>query len=156
MGDFPVPSRTTPSWIKKESYTQYCQIIIKINCNIKTKHRDFLNVIYKTIKINNKKKNLIRHCPPSTCTCLFRDGYNKWRDAKKPTTILAELCRKNGLQCPEYRTNEVKVLNKIFKIPPDAVPEGRATQRSRIFILVLCISDVSISNSHFGKCCLQL
>lgn len=55
---------------------------------------------------------------------LRRDGYNKWRDAKKPTTILAELCRRNGIQTPEYRTTEVKVLNKIFKIPPDAVPEG--------------------------------
>ncbi|XP_023143218.3 fer-1-like protein 4 isoform X3 [Amphiprion ocellaris] len=51
------------------------------------------------------------------------DGYNMWRDAKKPSTILAELCRKNGIPSPEYRLHEVKVLNKIFKIPPDAVPE---------------------------------
>uniref|UniRef100_H3CIC0 Fer-1 like family member 4 n=1 Tax=Tetraodon nigroviridis TaxID=99883 RepID=H3CIC0_TETNG len=51
------------------------------------------------------------------------DGYNKWRDAKKPTTILAELCRSNDVEPPEYRPSEVKVLNKIFKIPPDAVPE---------------------------------
>lgn len=56
---------------------------------------------------------------------LSRDGYNKWRDAKKPTTILAELCRSNGVEPPEYRPSEVKVLNKIFKIPPDAVPEGK-------------------------------
>lgn len=56
---------------------------------------------------------------------LSRDGYNKWRDAKKPTTILAELCRSNGIEPPEYRPSEVKVLNKIFKIPPDAVPEGK-------------------------------
>lgn len=47
-----------------------------------------------------------------------------WRDAKKPSTILAELCRKHGILPPEYRTSEVKILNKIFKIPPDAVPEG--------------------------------
>ncbi|KAI3369771.1 hypothetical protein L3Q82_024597 [Scortum barcoo] len=52
------------------------------------------------------------------------DGYNRWRDAKKPSTILAELCRKNGIPSPEFRTSEVKVLNKIFKIPPDAVPEA--------------------------------
>uniref|UniRef100_A0A8D3BNE6 Fer-1 like family member 4 n=1 Tax=Scophthalmus maximus TaxID=52904 RepID=A0A8D3BNE6_SCOMX len=52
------------------------------------------------------------------------DGYNMWRDAKKPTTILAELCRENSIPSPEYRATEVKVLNKIFKIPPDAVPEG--------------------------------
>lgn len=51
------------------------------------------------------------------------DGYNLWRDAKKPSTILTELCRKNNIPDPEFRTNEVKVLNKIFKIPPDAVPE---------------------------------
>lgn len=78
------------------------------------------------------------------CSCSGRDGYNKWRDAKKPTTILAELCRTNGIQSPEYRTNEVKVLNKIFKIPPDAVPEGtdmptdrrtdRQSQGSRISV----------------------
>lgn len=67
-------------------------------------------------------------CSPSICACLCRDGYNKWRDAKKPTTILAELCRTNGIQSPEYRMNEVKVLNKIFKIPPDAVPEGTDRQ----------------------------
>ncbi|XP_076863627.1 fer-1-like protein 4 [Brachyhypopomus gauderio] len=52
-----------------------------------------------------------------------KDGYNKWRDAKKPSTILAELCRKNGIPAPEYREMEVKVLNKIFKIPEDAFPE---------------------------------
>ncbi|KAG8007550.1 Fer-1-like protein 4, partial [Nibea albiflora] len=52
------------------------------------------------------------------------NGYNMWRDSKKPSTILAELCRKNGIMSPEYRTSEVKVLNKIFKIPPDAIPEA--------------------------------
>uniref|UniRef100_A0A665XCY1 Fer-1 like family member 4 n=1 Tax=Echeneis naucrates TaxID=173247 RepID=A0A665XCY1_ECHNA len=51
------------------------------------------------------------------------DGYNMWRDAKKPSAILAELCRKNGIPSPEYRTSEVKVLNKIFKIPPEAEAE---------------------------------
>uniref|UniRef100_A0A8C9VVM1 Fer-1-like protein 4 n=1 Tax=Scleropages formosus TaxID=113540 RepID=A0A8C9VVM1_SCLFO len=48
-----------------------------------------------------------------------KDGYNQWRDAKKPSAILAELCRKNGIPSPEYREAEVKVLNKIFKIPSD-------------------------------------
>ncbi|KAM4587956.1 fer-1-like protein 4 [Odontesthes bonariensis] len=59
------------------------------------------------------------------------DGYNQWRDAKKPSTILAELCRKNCIPSPEYRTSEVKVLNKIFKIPPDAVPEGLQKKNQR-------------------------
>ncbi|XP_029006107.1 fer-1-like protein 4 [Betta splendens] len=59
------------------------------------------------------------------------DGYNKWRDAKKPSAILAELCRKNGISSPEYRTSEVKVLNRIFKIPPEAVPEGLLKKNQR-------------------------
>uniref|UniRef100_A0A3B4VIG5 Fer-1-like protein 4 n=1 Tax=Seriola dumerili TaxID=41447 RepID=A0A3B4VIG5_SERDU len=59
------------------------------------------------------------------------DGYNMWRDAKKPSAILAELCRKNGIPSPEYRTSEVKVLNKIFKIPPEAVPEGLLKKNQR-------------------------
>uniref|UniRef100_A0A8D3CW72 Fer-1 like family member 4 n=1 Tax=Scophthalmus maximus TaxID=52904 RepID=A0A8D3CW72_SCOMX len=58
------------------------------------------------------------------------DGYNMWRDAKKPTTILAELCRENSIPSPEYRATEVKVLNKIFKIPPDAVPEGPSPEEN--------------------------
>jgi len=57
-------------------------------------------------------------------SCDFRDGYNKWRDAKKPTAILLELCRKNGIPSPEYRESEIKVLNMIFKIPNEAFPEG--------------------------------
>uniref|UniRef100_A0A8C1D0P5 Fer-1 like family member 4 n=1 Tax=Cyprinus carpio carpio TaxID=630221 RepID=A0A8C1D0P5_CYPCA len=52
-----------------------------------------------------------------------KDGYNKWRDAKKPTAILLELCRKNGIPPPEYRESEIKVLNKIFKVPNEAFPE---------------------------------
>uniref|UniRef100_A0A672T2U3 Fer-1-like protein 4 n=1 Tax=Sinocyclocheilus grahami TaxID=75366 RepID=A0A672T2U3_SINGR len=52
-----------------------------------------------------------------------KDGYNKWRDAKKPTAILLELCRKNGIPSPEYRESEIKVLNKIFKVPNEAFPE---------------------------------
>ncbi|XP_067442564.1 fer-1-like protein 4 [Thunnus thynnus] len=59
------------------------------------------------------------------------DGYNMWRDVKKPSAILAELCKKNGISSPEYRTSEVKVLNKIFKIPPDAVPEELMKKNQR-------------------------
>ncbi|XP_033829845.1 fer-1-like protein 4 [Periophthalmus magnuspinnatus] len=56
------------------------------------------------------------------------EGYNMWRDAKKPSTILTELCQKHIIPDPEFRTNEVKVLNKIFKIPPDAIPEALLKQ----------------------------
>ncbi|CAL8360491.1 unnamed protein product [Lota lota] len=59
------------------------------------------------------------------------DGYNKWRDAKNPSTILADLCRSSGISAPEYRPSEVKVLNKIFKIPPDAVPEELLKKNQR-------------------------
>ncbi|XP_066558256.1 fer-1-like protein 4 [Amia ocellicauda] len=52
-----------------------------------------------------------------------KEGYNQWHDAKKPTAILADLCRKNGIPSPEYREAEVKVLNKIFKVPNEAFPE---------------------------------
>nr|XP_009914815.1 PREDICTED: fer-1-like protein 4 isoform X6 [Haliaeetus albicilla] len=52
------------------------------------------------------------------------NGYNMWRDAFKPTQILDSLCKKNLLPAAEYRWEEVKVNNKIFKVPPEAFPEG--------------------------------
>uniref|UniRef100_A0A8C5CLV0 C2 domain-containing protein n=1 Tax=Gadus morhua TaxID=8049 RepID=A0A8C5CLV0_GADMO len=51
------------------------------------------------------------------------DGYNKWRDSKNPSSVLAGLCRSSGIDPPEFRPLEVKVLNKIFKIPPDEEAE---------------------------------
>ncbi|XP_008945990.1 PREDICTED: fer-1-like protein 4, partial [Merops nubicus] len=51
------------------------------------------------------------------------NGYNMWRDAFKPTQILDSLCKKNSLPAAEYRQEEVKVDNKIFKVPPEAFPE---------------------------------
>lgn len=53
-----------------------------------------------------------------------RTGYNAWRDAFKPTQILDSLCKKSSLPAAEYRREEVKVDNKIFKVPPEAFPEG--------------------------------
>lgn len=47
-----------------------------------------------------------------------------WRDAFKPTHILDSLCKKSALPSAEYRREEIKVNNKIFKIPPEAFPEG--------------------------------
>uniref|UniRef100_A0A8C8AJK5 C2 domain-containing protein n=1 Tax=Otus sunia TaxID=257818 RepID=A0A8C8AJK5_9STRI len=52
------------------------------------------------------------------------NGYNMWRDAFKPTQVLDSLCKKNSLPAAEYRREEVKVDNKIFKVPPEAFPEG--------------------------------
>ncbi|XP_061731426.1 fer-1-like protein 4 isoform X1 [Nerophis ophidion] len=60
-----------------------------------------------------------------------KNGYNMWRDAKKPSVILSELCKTNGIPSPEYRPNEVKVLNKVFKIPADAIPEDLLKKNQR-------------------------
>ncbi|KAM9296863.1 fer-1-like protein 4 [Gastrophryne carolinensis] len=51
------------------------------------------------------------------------EGYNEWRDAFKPSQILSSLCKKHDLPAPEYRREEVKVNNKLFKIPNEAFPE---------------------------------
>lgn len=76
----------------------------------------FFDFIFKYSPYQIKLLNLL--------SCDGRDGYNQWRDAKKPGTLLAELCRKNGIPSPEYRELAVKVLNKIFKIPNEDFPEG--------------------------------
>uniref|UniRef100_A0A8C0FQW1 C2 domain-containing protein n=1 Tax=Bubo bubo TaxID=30461 RepID=A0A8C0FQW1_BUBBB len=54
---------------------------------------------------------------------VSQNGYNMWRDAFKPTQVLDSLCKKNSLPAAEYRWEEVKVDNKIFKVPPEAFPE---------------------------------
>ncbi|NXP15681.1 FR1L4 protein, partial [Thinocorus orbignyianus] len=54
-----------------------------------------------------------------------------WRDAFKPTQILDSLCKKNSLPAAEYRQEEVKVDNKIFKVPPEAFPEGASVRNQR-------------------------
>ncbi|XP_060692588.1 fer-1-like protein 4 [Hemiscyllium ocellatum] len=51
-------------------------------------------------------------------------GYNAWRDCLKPSQILTKLCKDLQLSEPEYRIGEVKVNNKIFKIPSDSQPMG--------------------------------
>ncbi|XP_073539819.1 fer-1-like protein 4 [Phyllobates terribilis] len=51
------------------------------------------------------------------------EGYNEWRDAFKPSQILSSLCKKHSLPAPEYRREEIKVNNKIFKVPNEAFPE---------------------------------
>ncbi|XP_054254903.1 fer-1-like protein 4 [Indicator indicator] len=59
------------------------------------------------------------------------NGYNMWRDAFKPTQILDSLCKKNSLPAAEYRWEEVKVDNKIFKVPPEAFPEEASVRNRR-------------------------
>ncbi|XP_033042129.1 fer-1-like protein 4 isoform X2 [Trachypithecus francoisi] len=52
------------------------------------------------------------------------DGYNAWRDAFRPSQILAGLCQRCGLPAPEYRAGAVKVGTKVFLTPPDTLPPG--------------------------------
>ncbi|XP_075624908.1 fer-1-like protein 4 isoform X2 [Balearica regulorum gibbericeps] len=59
------------------------------------------------------------------------NGYNMWRDAFKPTRILDSLCKKNSLPAAEYRQEDVKVDNKIFKVPPEAFPEETSVRNKR-------------------------
>ncbi|KAM6163837.1 fer-1-like protein 4 [Rhynchocyon petersi] len=50
------------------------------------------------------------------------DGYNAWRDAFRPSQILAGLCQRCGLPAPEYRAGAVKVGSKVFLTPPETLP----------------------------------
>ncbi|XP_019065455.1 fer-1-like protein 4 [Fukomys damarensis] len=52
------------------------------------------------------------------------DGYNAWRDAFRPSQILAGLCQRCGLPVPEYRAGAVKVGSKVFPTPPETLPTG--------------------------------
>ncbi|EDL85878.1 fer-1-like 4 (C. elegans) (predicted), isoform CRA_a [Rattus norvegicus] len=54
------------------------------------------------------------------------DGYNAWRDAFRPSQILAGLCQRCGLPIPEYRAGAVKVGSRVFLTPSEALPpDGR-------------------------------
>uniref|UniRef100_A0A8C3DYU5 Uncharacterized protein n=1 Tax=Corvus moneduloides TaxID=1196302 RepID=A0A8C3DYU5_CORMO len=63
------------------------------------------------------------------------NGYNTWRDAFKPTQILDSLCKKNSIPAAEYRWEEIKVDNKIFKVPPEAFPEGTEAPAAALYVL---------------------
>ncbi|XP_055458302.1 fer-1-like protein 4 [Psammomys obesus] len=53
-------------------------------------------------------------------------GYNAWRDAFRPSQILAGLCQRRGLPVPEYRVGAVKVGSRVFLTPTEALPsDGR-------------------------------
>nr|XP_012610306.1 fer-1-like protein 4 [Microcebus murinus] len=57
------------------------------------------------------------------------DGYNAWRDAFRPSQILAGLCQRRGLPAPEYRAEAVKVGSKVFPTPPETLPPGRGASK---------------------------
>ncbi|GBP13671.1 Otoferlin [Eumeta japonica] len=49
----------------------------------------------------------------------LRQGYNRWRDAMKPTQILAKLCKDGKLEPPIYELGRVKIGRTIFNMPMD-------------------------------------
>ncbi|KAM5305508.1 LOW QUALITY PROTEIN: fer-1-like protein 4 [Glossophaga mutica] len=51
------------------------------------------------------------------------DGYNAWRDAFRPSQILAGLCQRCGLPAPAY-AGAVNVGSKVFLTPPDTLLPG--------------------------------
>ncbi|XP_077026342.1 fer-1-like protein 4 isoform X2 [Tamandua tetradactyla] len=58
------------------------------------------------------------------------DGYNAWRDAFRPSQILAGLCQRHGLPAPEYRAGAIKVGSKVFLTSPEALPPGRGNTKA--------------------------
>ncbi|CAF5017184.1 unnamed protein product, partial [Rotaria sp. Silwood1] len=65
-------------------------------------------------------------CHRATCGLPKRydsAGYNTWRDTKKPTIILTELCRTTNINVPVYTADfrSVTVGDKIFECDPACV-----------------------------------
>lgn len=52
---------------------------------------------------------------------FFRQGYNKWRDAMKPTQILAKLCKDAKIETPIYSENSVKIGRQTFTLPVETI-----------------------------------
>lgn len=52
-------------------------------------------------------------------TYTLRDGYNRWRDAMKPTQILAKLCKDIKIDPPVYEYGRVRVGRTIFNMSMD-------------------------------------
>ncbi|CAH0716714.1 unnamed protein product, partial [Brenthis ino] len=71
-------------------------------------------------KIDLENRFYSRH--RATCglpTKYEEQGYNRWRDAMKPTQILAKLCKDGKLDPPVYEYGRVKVGRTIFNMPMD-------------------------------------
>ena len=61
----------------------------------------------------------------ATCVfCVFRHGYNAWRDPLKPTAVLAKLCKDGKVDGPYYQPGKVRVANRIFEAPSEIEDEN--------------------------------
>ena len=56
--------------------------------------------------------------------CVFRHGYNAWRDPLKPTAVLAKLCKDGKVDGPYYQPGKVRVANRIFEAPSEIEDEN--------------------------------
>ncbi|XP_075991116.1 otoferlin-like [Anticarsia gemmatalis] len=71
-------------------------------------------------KIDLENRFYSRH--RATCGLPMKyeeQGYNRWRDAMKPTQILAKLCKDGKLDPPIYEYGRVKVGRTVFNMPMD-------------------------------------
>ncbi|XP_060519219.1 otoferlin-like isoform X2 [Cylas formicarius] len=89
-------------------------------------------------KIDLENRFYSRH----RATCGLPDkyeeqGYNAWRDAMKPTQILAKLCKDAKIEPPVYCEGQVKVGHKVFHVAGDAEDfvVSRETERMALSVL---------------------
>ncbi|XP_053624309.1 otoferlin-like isoform X2 [Plodia interpunctella] len=71
-------------------------------------------------KIDLENRFYSRH--RATCGLPMKyeeQGYNRWRDALKPTQILAKLCKDGKLDPPVYELGRVKIGRTVFNMPVD-------------------------------------
>nr|XP_013189195.1 unnamed protein product [Amyelois transitella] len=71
-------------------------------------------------KIDLENRFYSRH--RATCGLPMKyeeQGYNRWRDAMKPTQILAKLCKDGKLDPPAYEFGRVKIGRTVFNMPVD-------------------------------------
>lgn len=73
----------------------------------------------------------------------LRRGYNRWRDAMKPTQILAKLCKDSRIDPPIYEFGKVLVGRKVFEMNDEEdsmLSWNAAAGRSREFDEKLALS----------------
>lgn len=60
--------------------------------------------------------------------CNLRQGYNAWRDAMKPTQILAKLCKDAKVESPGYADGQVKIGKQVFSVLTEDVDFYRSRE----------------------------
>lgn len=60
--------------------------------------------------------NKLRYAGLIICYFCLGSGYNKWRDAMKPTQILSKLCKDGKIDGPVYSHGRVTIGRKTFSL----------------------------------------